>query len=192
MGITTDNFFENIYRVIFCPRKFFEDKEINISVRLAMATLVLVTTIYIFSSAIYDRSLYSLSFILPFFLKITGILIIWLLTGLFFEYIAKIYNKDGKLREVLFFTAFAPIPYVFFAPLNLLKNIGGIGYFFGAGLELLLYLWIIILYVFALRAVYNITLSRSFMLILLPFVAAFFAVSWMMCFISKIWYIFSI
>ncbi|MCD7878537.1 MAG: YIP1 family protein, partial [Candidatus Gastranaerophilales bacterium] len=141
---------------------------------------------------IFDGSILKISFIISLIFQIIGTLIIWFLTSLFFEYIAKIFDKGGKLDKILFYTAFVPIPYIFFAPLNLIKNIGGLGYILASNIEFILYLWIIFLYALALRAVYKITLSRSFMLIFLPFIASFFALYWLICFFSKIWYIFSI
>lgn len=192
MGITTDKYFENIYSVIFSPKAFFEQEDLAVSTRLAAATIVLITTIAKLSSAIFDGSILQPAFILGLIFAILGSLFIWFFTALFFEYIAKIFTDKGNLTKILFFTSFAPVPYIFFAPLNLLKDFGTIGYFIGAYAEFFLYLWIIFLYALALRAVYRITLSRSFMLILLPFFASFFALYWMIGFILKICYIFSI
>lgn len=192
MGITTDDFFENIYKVIFSPKEFFEQKEITISIRLAIATIVLVAVINKFSFGIFDGSILKISFLFSILGTIISAVSVWFLTSLFFEYIAKIFNKDGNLEKLLFLTAFAPVPYIFFAPLNLIKHIGEIGYVLATLIEVLLYFWIIFLYALALRAVYDITISRAFMLIFIPFVSSFFAIYWLVCFISKIWYIFSI
>lgn len=192
MGITVNDFFENIYSVIFSPKAFFERENINISIRLAITTIIFVAVINKLTLGIFDGSIYNLIFILSLLGSIFSTVIVWFLTALFFEYIAKIFDKGGKLEKILFLTAFAPIPYIFFAPLSLVKQIGEIGYIFSTIIEFLLYFWIIILYVFSLRATYNLTLSRAFMLILLPFFASFFAINWMVCFFSKLWYIFSI
>ena len=192
MGITTDNFFENIYSVIFSPKAFFEREDMTISIRLAIATLVLITVISKLASGIFDSSISNVMFIFSIIGSIISTIFLWFITALFFEYIAKIFDKGGNLARILFYTSFAPIPYIFFAPLNLLKNIDGIGYLLAANAEFLLYLWIIFLYVLAIKAVYKITLSRSFMLVFLPFIASFFAFYWIICFFQKVWYIFSI
>lgn len=192
MGITTNNFFENIYSVIMSPKSFFEREDLKISVRLALATIIFVSIIKKITEGILYGDIANFGFIFSIIGAIIGTTIIWFFTSLFFEYIAKIFNQGGKIEKLLFLTAFAPIPYIFFAPLNLIKNVGNIGYILGTILELFLYFWIITLYAYALRATYNITLSRSFMLILLPFFASFFAIHWIICFVQKIWYIFSI
>ena len=192
MGITTNDFFENIYSVIFSPKAFFERENIQISTRLAVCTVIFIATISNLAMGVLYGEIRNIVFIFSIFGTIISTLIIWFLTALFFEYIAKIFDKGGQLEKLLFFTAFVPVPYILFAPLNLLKNSGDIGYILGVNLEFLLYLWIICLYAFSLRATYNLTLSRSFMLIFLPFIASFFAISWIIGFAQKMWYIFSI
>ena len=192
MGITVNDFFENIYSVIFSPKAFFEREDITISIRLALVTVVFIALINRITLGIFDGSILNLMFILSLLGSITSTVLLWFLTALFFEYIARIFDCGKKLEKILFLTAFVPIPYIFFAPLNLVKQIGEIGYIFATIIEFVLYFWIIFLYALALRATYNITISRAFMLIFLPFVASVFAINWMVCFVSKLWYIFSI
>ena len=192
MGITVNDFFENIYSVIFSPKAFFERDDLKISVRLALGTVVFIAILTKLSYGLFDNSILKITFIFSLIWHVLMTVLVWFLTALFFEYTAKIFGKDGNLNKLLFLTAFAPIPYIFFSPLNLLKNLGGTGYIISSFIEFFLYLWIIILYAYSLRATYNLTLSRSFMLIFLPFIASFFAMHWTVCFISKLWYIFSI
>ncbi len=192
MGITVNDFFENIYSVIFSPKAFFEREDITISVRLALVTVIFIALINKITLGIFDGSILNMMFILSLLGSIISTVFLWFLTALFFEYIVRIFDRGKKLEKILFLTAFVPIPYIFFAPLNLLKQIGEIGYIFATLIEFVLYFWIIFLYALALRAAYNITISRAFMLIFLPFVASVFAINWMVCFVSKLWYIFSI
>lgn len=192
MGITTDDFFENIYSVIFSPKEFFEREDITTSTRLALCTIAFVAAISKIAIGVFNGEIKNFFFIFSIIGAVIGTIIIWFLTALFFEYIAKIFDRGGNLEKLLYFTAFVPIPYIFFAPLNLVKQVGSIGYFFSTTLEFLLYFWIIFLYASALRNTYKITLSRSFMLIFLPFIASFFACYWLVGFFQKMWYIFSI
>lgn len=192
MGITADEFFENIYSVIFSPKAFFENKEVKISVRLAAGTILFIAVLSKLASSVFDGTILLLTFWSSLFVHIIATIVIWFLTALFFEYTAKIFSNDGHFKSILFYTSFAPIPYIFFAPLNLFKHFNTLGYIFGTLIELMLYFWIIILYAYSLRAAYNISISRSFMLIFLPFVSVFFAIYWLVCFFLKIGYIFSI
>lgn len=192
MGITTNDFFENIYKVIFSPKKFFFCEDSVVSVRLAVAIIAFISGFNYLIFAIAKENIHNTFLIFNLILSIFGAIIIWFLTALFFEYIAKIFDRGNKLSSILYFTAFAPLPYLFFAPLNLLKNIGDIGYIIASNLEIILYFWIIILYAFSISGVYKISLSRSFMLIFLPFLSSFFALWWLIGFFNKIWYIFSV
>ena len=192
MGITADEFFENIYSVIFSPKAFYENKDVKISVRVALGTIFFISILIKLTSSIFDGSIISMTFWSSLFFNIVATVVLWFLTALFFEYIAKIFYRENNLSKILFYTAFAHIPYIFYAPLNLIKQAGLLGYFFGSTIEFLLYFWIIFLYACSLRAAYNISLSRSFMLIFLPFVSLFFTIYWSVCFFIKMGYIFSI
>ena len=192
MGITTNNFFENIYSVIFSPKAFFEREDISYSIRLSIATVIFIAVINKLAMGIFDSSILHWTF----FFAIIGSAIItvmlWFLTALFFEYIAKIFEKDGQLKKLLFYTAFVPIPYLFFAPLNLLKNTNDVLYIIATLAEFCIYIWIIYLYILSLKTVYCITKARACMMILIPFISSFFAIYWIVCFCGKLWYIFSI
>lgn len=192
MGITTNDYFEYIYNVIFSPKDFFEKKDIKISVRLALATVILIAVINKLSSGVFDGSIVKISFISSLILKILSIVFMWFLTALFFEYIAKIFYKDGNMNKLLFYSAFAPVPYIFFAPLNLLKQSGTYGYMIASFAELIIYFWIITLYAQSIKSAYDISLPRSFMLILLPIISVFFSIYWSVCFFSKLGAIFSL
>lgn len=192
MGITTNEFFENIYSVIFSPKAFYENKDIKISIRVALGTILFISILIKLTSSILDGSIITLTFWSSMFFHIIVTIFLWFFTALFFEYCAKIFYRENNLSKILFYTAFAPVPYIFYAPLNLVKQAGLLGYFLGSIVEFLLYFWIIFLYAYSLRAAYNISLSRSFMLIFLPFVSFFFAIYWAVCFFIKMGYIFSI
>lgn len=192
MGITTDEFFENIYSVIFSPKAFFEKKDIKVSIRLAIGTIIFITLFSKLAQGVFNGSLLMFSFWSSLFFQLIITLFLWFFTALFFEYVAKIFSREDNINKLLFYTAFAPIPYIFFAPLNLIKHYSSFGYFLGSITEFILYFWIITLYAYSIRAVYDISLSRSFMLIFLPFISSLFAIYWMVCFFMKIGYIFSI
>lgn len=192
MGITTENYFEYIYSVIFSPKSFFEDENIQTSARLAIGTVVLVTLFTQIGVAISNNTILETFFVLSLLWKVCFTVVCWFITGLFFEYIAKIFDKNGGLSKILFYSAFAAVPFIFFAPLDILKNTGSIGFIIGSNAEILLYLWIIYLYANALKSAYGISLSRAFMLISVPFIGLFFAFSWTIGFFTKLWYIFSI
>lgn len=192
MGITINDFFENIYSVIFSPKAFFERKDMTVSVRLAIGTVIFIASFYKIASGILDKSVLDFWFILKLIWFNITTLFWWFIAALYFEYIAKIFDRDGNIKKLLFLTSFAPVPYIFFVPLNLLKNSCSLGFAIATLTEFALYIWIIYLYTIALKSVYNITNARAFMLLFIPFISALFALYQMVCFLQKMWFIFSV
>ncbi len=192
MGITSNDFFEYLYSVIFSPKAFFEKKDIQISIRLAIALIISIAAINSLSAGIINRTIYHWTFILSFIWQIIISIFWWFMSALFFEYIAKIFDRNGNLNKLLFLSAFVPVPYIFFTPLNLLKNMFEIGYMIASISEMFIFIWIIWLYALVLKSVYNITNARAIMMIFIPFISTILATYWAVYFINKIWYIFTI
>lgn len=186
-------YFNKIYRFLFEPNVVFE--EIKDSPRISQGLFTLIwVNIFVFSlKYVFTSDVLS---VVAFFIKllstIISIVISWFLVGLFFEYIAKIFGRSGKLKSLLFLTSFAAIPWIFLAPLELLKNAGDVGYFFGVLLEVCVYFWTIYLYCKSLQVTYDLKFSRAVMLIFLPFIAMIFAFCWTIGFFAKLGYIFTV
>lgn len=192
MGITTEEFFQNIYNVLFSPKEFFEDENSNISIRLAVGLVIVMTVINKSADAIIDNTMSNWAYILSLIFGIIGSILFWFLFGLFFEYIAKIFDRGGNLAKLLYLSAFAMVPAIFFAPLNLIKQAGELGYIISVILGGIFYIWIFILYALAVKNAYKITLARSFMLIFLPIISSILAIYQFVGFYHKMLYIFSI
>lgn len=192
MGITIDNFFEKLYNVLFAPKNFFETEETVVSTRLAFFIVVFITIINKCCNAIIDGEVSQYIFVVKLLWRVFASVFVWLFTAFFFEYTAKIFNCGGKLKEILFYTAFATAPCLFFPIIILIKNLGILGYILGSILGLLLYFWLIFLFALSIRAAYKISYARSFMLIFLPAISIFFALYWPISSIIQLRYIFSV
>lgn len=202
MGITLDNFFQNIYDVIFSPKAFFENENMTVSTRLAAGLVTVYALLNASMEAAFDSSfsawfslfgsLSGVFFSLFIVLSIVSALTVWILTALFFEYTAKIFNQNGCMRKLLYLTAFASIPSVFLAPVNLLKQAGAAGYCISAVLTAFIFIWIVILYTLAVKSAYKITAARAFMFIFLPAAALIPALYQTAVFYSKVCYILAV
>ncbi len=192
MGITTEEFFQNVYNVMFSPKDFFENENVNSSLRLAIGVIAAMTVVNKFAFALAGNSINGWSFIFSLIWGVIFSVIMWFIIALFFEYMAKIFDRGGHIVKLLYLSAFAAIPSLFFAPLNLLKQIGEFGYVLSVISGCLLYLWIFILYAYAVKNTYKITLARAFMLIFLPIISSILAIYQIAGFYHKMWYIFSI
>ena len=157
MGITSEEFFQNIYNVIFSPKEFFENDNQNISTRLSIGIIAIMSVLNKTAYVIASDSLIGFTYIFTLMGSIISAVIMWFITALIFEYIAKIFDKGGHLQKFLYLSAFACIPSVLFAPLHLLKHLGGFGYVLSVILSLALYLWMIVLYILAIKNTYKIS-----------------------------------
>ena len=96
MGITAEKYFENLYSVIFSPKAFFKREDLSISIRLAITTITLVTVFTKCTIATFEGTLGTGSFYASLISGILSTIFLWFITGLFFEYTAKIYGNDGN------------------------------------------------------------------------------------------------
>lgn len=189
-----ETYFKNIQNVLFSPNTaFYEIKNNVLSSSQAVFTLVWVNIIlyslkYVFSGSFLNAFFFIFSLIF----YIIGILLSWLLLTALFEYIAKIFDKSGKFKILLCLSSYSIIPWIFMTPLQLVKNIGDIGYFFAVILEIFLYFWTIFLYTKSIEAAYDLSFSRSIMLVFLPILGMLFAFSWIIGFFLKMGYIFTV
>ena len=187
-------YFKNIYKVLFEPGVAFIDiKNQVLGSSQAVFTLVWVNIVlyslkYMFSATVLNAFLYLCS--LLFYL--VSIVFSWVLLTVLFEYIAKIFDKSGKFKLLFCLSSYSVIPWIFMAPMQLIKNVGDVGYFFAVLFEVLIYLWTIFLYVKSLEVTYDLSFSRAIMLIFLPIVGMLFAIPWIIGFFIKIGYIFTV
>ncbi len=183
---------EQIYRVLF--ENDFREIKTGTRMHQAMGTL-LWTSLFLFISKIsaikntFSTDIWFTIFLLEY---IGGIFIVWLLTALFFEYVMKILSKGGKLYTLLKLSAYTLLPYIFIAPFELLKKSSKMGYFWGTKLEILLFLWVIILYAKVLEDTYNLEKASSYMLIFLPVITLIFIFIWIIGSIFNLGYIYSV
>lgn len=189
-----ETYFKNIYKVLFEPNTAFtEIKNDVLSSSQAVFTIVWVNIIlyslkYMFSGNVLNAFFYLFS--LLFF--VVGVVFSWLILTVLFEYIAKIYDKSGKFKLLFCLSSYSLIPWIFMAPMQLIKNVGDVGYFFAVVFEVIIYLWTIFLYVKSLEVAYDLTFSRAIMLIFLPIFGMLFAIPWIIGFLIKMGYIFTV
>ncbi len=188
-----EKYFNNLYRLLFETDSIFIEIKDSPKISQGLFTLIwvnifLYTLRYVFTGEILNVFLYLFTLIC----FLTSVLFSWFMLGLFFEYIAKIFEKSGNLKKILYLSSFTVLPWLLLAPLELLKEAGNIGYFFGVFFELIVYFWTIFLYCKSLQHSYDLKFSRSVMLIFLPFIAMFFAFFGGIGFFTKLGYIFTV
>lgn len=184
-------YFENLYKILF---EFdFTDVSTDRPIYEGMLTLIWTSLfLYLPNHALPSGLQQDLLYIGGIGIYLIGILFVWAVSAVFFDTIAKIFEKGGKIRQLLTYSAYTLLPYIFFAPFEMLKNSSKIGYFFGTKLEILLFVWVIILYAKALAKTYNLSKTSSVLLIFLPTLAISFAFIWLIGTCFNIGYIYTV
>lgn len=184
-------YIENLYKILF--ENDFEEVQENTTVLRAIFT-ILWTSLFLFLSKFnfHNGTVTTLLFVSSMFGYLFSIYSFWLISALFFEFIAKIFDKSGKIRKLLMLSSYCLLPYIFFAPLESMKKFSDTGYFLGTKLELLLFFWVMFLYASALANTYGIKKSSSFLLVFLPSVAFVFGIIWLIGSIFNLSYIYSV
>lgn len=155
-------YLNNIYRFLFETDSVFDELKDAPRISQGLFTLIwvnifLYTLKYVFTGGILNAVWYLFTLINFLFFVVFS----WFMLGLFFEYIAKIFDRSGHLKRLLFLSSFSVVPWILLAPLELLKKAGDLGYFFGVLFELIVYFWTIFLYCKSLQYTYNLRFSRS-------------------------------
>lgn len=186
------NIFDKIYEIFFTPTAFFKtvkeacDTKFSIVVFLLLNTF-LYTLSYKFMLTPWNLVWY---FVSLFFVLVGGLLVLVILTG-FFEMVAYVFSQAGHFRKLFCMLVFCSLPWIFLAPLELLKGWGDVGYFLGVIFEIGLYIWTVFLVFKAVSITYNLSFSRGLVLIFLPIITSTFLVFWLIGFVLKIGYIFT-
>ncbi|MBQ2644376.1 YIP1 family protein [bacterium] len=184
-------YIENLYKILF--ENNFDNVFEDTTVIKAILT-ILWTSLFLFISKFNFANGGSIIFlfITTSFGYIFSIYFFWIVTGLFFEFVAKIFGKSGKIRKLLMLSSYCLLPYIFFAPLEIMKKFSDMGYFLGTKIEFLLFLWVIILYSKVLVKTYDLQKTSSYLLIFLPFVAFIFGFIWLIGSLFNLGYIYSV
>ncbi len=180
-------YFEKLYKVLF---------EINFSeitadepIYKSLLTLILSSLfLCIPNNELNANCLY----ITNIYTYVINTIIIWIFSAIFFDMVAKIFNRGGKIKELLNKTGYTLLPLMFIAPFNLVKTSSELGYFFGTKMEILLLVWVIVLYAKVIEKTYDLTKTSSYLLIFLPTIAIGFAIIWLIGTFTNIGYIYTV
>lgn len=182
---------EYLYKILF----EFDFEGVKEYTTMPVSVLTLIwTSLFLFVAKTSFSSGFSadFKFIFSILLYIIGILLVWFFSAIFFEIIAKIFNKAGKIRTLLELSGYSLLPYIFIAPFELLKKSSDIGYFLGTKIELLLFLWVMCIYATILRKTYDLEKTSSYLLVFLPVISIFFIIMWLIGTGFNLSYIYSV
>ncbi|MGN0014121.1 MAG: YIP1 family protein [Candidatus Gastranaerophilaceae bacterium] len=180
---------ENLYKIMF---EFnFDGIEDDLSLRKSIITLT-VSSLFLFMAKHTSGFSSEFFFLAEMIMSVFGVLFVWFITGVFFSFVALIFDKSKKLKKLLVLSGYSLLPYLLMAPFELMKKFSDIGYFWGTKFEILLFFWVIIIYAHSLAKTYNLEKTSSYMFVFLPLISLFFAFIWLIGSIFNLGYIYSV
>ena len=176
---------ENIFGTLFSPASTFKRmSEERTSVTIA-AIVVLIACICSGAGSILTQSAFMSMFaefpgfeemmfspIASMTLSVVVGFIGWVVIAGIFHVVAKILGGKGAFTEMLVLMGFAMLPNIFQAPIGLIAIFSGglTGAFIAIGLGGILAIWVLILYVLAIREAHKFSTGRAIATLVLPFV----------------------
>lgn len=148
------------------------------------AFLMLLASLFLL---ILTNTNYDLGTLFLFFSKTTNLLIYWIFFAFFVDLLAKIFQSQSHFEKLLSLTSLAYIPWIFLAPLKLLKSTN----FSSLAVILILgvWLWTVILQILAISETYDISRKKAIIVMFIPFIASILYWVWSVDFFVKIFQI---
>ncbi len=165
------DFLNNIYGMFFNPEstieKLSESPNIPQSIVLVLFLSVFMNIVFFgVGESVFGFFFYSICSTASAFLS-------WLLIAGFYELVSNIFVQKSHYKPLLCLFAFSMLPWVFVAPLELLKNGGIAGSLVGTYLEFAIWIWTGVLMFISIRKIYGLKFLRAFAFLFLPFIAGF-------------------
>ena len=178
-----NNILNIFYGILFNPvetmRSFSCEKSyktpVFIMLLASLFLLILINTNYDFGT------------LFLFFSKTINLFLCWIFFVFFVDLMAKIFQNQSHFGKLLSLTSLAYIPWIFLAPLKLLKNTN----FSSLAVILILcvWLWTVILQILAISETYGISRKKAIIVMFIPFVASILYLVWSVDFFVKIFQI---
>lgn len=184
------DFFYNFYNILFSPNEAFAELK-NTPNKINATFVIILTAIFMY----FGQSNFATNLGLIVFNCLWTIvcsLLIWFIFCLFVDFVAGIFSHGGKLKTLMCLVAYSGLPWLLLAPLNLLKDIGGLGYFVAICLQTVIAFYVLYLYIKSVKEVYDLSFLKAFAFFSIPLFGSFFALLWTIGFFSKMIYIFSV
>lgn len=182
----TNDFFENLYGILFQPTETLEHLKQNLQIREALVIVVAISILEpVLNASLWDgRSLNMFVFTL-FNAGFMG-LFKWLFLAAFIEGLASIFKKGGNFKTFLVLSAFALTPWILIGPVTLLKTGGILFKLLGILTGIAVWAWTTILTIYAAMKSYDISSGKILLLLAVPFFGGILCINWVIGFFTTL------
>jgi len=186
-----DNFIDNFYGTLFTPSKAFDELAEKTVFGQNILIVVLISILKpLLESGLQTTQLGIDLLTLKLSFAVIGGLILWILPAFLIGLVAYFFNNEGKVTKFLTLSAFALLPQIFLAPIELLKSGGSFSYLLGVIIGIAVGIWTVYLIFLAVIKTYNTTAEKALAFSAVPLLSTIVLFNWTATFFSSIYYIF--
>ena len=176
------NIFETVYGILFHPvetfRNVFSDKPYKFPLGVVLFSALFLTML--------GNDAFGVGFLGVFFSKAVGLIVYWLFYAFFIDLMARMFNIKGRYSKLLTLMSFSFIPWMFLAPLKLLKGFSEWTSVIAVLLLLGVWLWTIALQMLAVSETYEIPRKNAIIILLIPYLGTILYFIWVFDFFIKL------
>ena len=173
---------EIFYGILFAPSETFKNFSYEKPYKLPVL-LVMLASMFLL---LLGNENFTLMTIFVWVGKTVGLATYWIFFAFFVDLMARMFNLDGNFSKLLTLTSLTFVPWIFIAPLKLLKNshpaLGEISIILLLGV----WFWTVALQILAVSETYNIPRKNAIIILLLPFLGWILYFIWMIDFFVKL------
>lgn len=184
------NLLSTIYGTLFNPSETFKNIKEQQDPPIFAAFLVVILVSII--GCINDFNINSiLALVLSIISYVIFALISWVFIAAIIDALASVFSKTRAFDTLLVLTAFSLLPWILIGPIGLFKSfgvdgIGVIGYLFAIILGIAIWIWTVLLFLFAVSKTYDLNGGKTILLALMPFLGGIIAFFWLAGFIANL------
>ncbi len=179
-----NNLTESFFNILFNPVETFKNFESEKPYKLPL--IIVITASFFLSLLFLSQTELSTLSIFSFIYKGFWLVIYWLFFCFFIDLMARIFMRQGYFAKLLTLTSLSFVPWIFLAPLKLLKNAGA----FASTIALILifgvWIWTFALQILAISETYSIHRKNAIIIFLIPFLGSILYLIWLVDFFNKL------
>lgn len=174
--------FETVYGVLFHPVQTLRNTYTEKPYKFPLCIILFAA---LFLTILGDDAL-GVGFFSMYTARVVNIACYWVFFSFFIDLMARMFNINGKYSKLLTLMAFSFIPWMFLAPLKLLKNFSELTSVVAMVLLLGVWMWTIALQMLAISETYDIPRKNAIIILFIPFIGTILYFIWVADFFMKL------
>ncbi len=171
-----------VYGVLFHPVDTFRNANYEKPYKFPLC-IILFAVLFL---TILGNDTWGVGFFSVYMAKTINIACYWLFFSFFIDIMARMFNISDKYPKLLTLMAYSFIPWIFLAPLKLLKNFSEFTEVIATVLLLGVWFWTVALQMLAISETYGLPRKNAIIILFLPFIGTILYFIWLADFFMKL------